>query len=257
MNNFEDYAYYYNTFYGDKDYAEEARVVDKLLQKYCMCKTHNANILNIGCGTGKHDFELNALGYKVHGIDLSEKMISIARDKVENYKNISFEVGDFRSYRGNVIYEAVISLFHVMSYQTSNSDVLDSFKTANKNLKSGGILLFDLWYGPGVVNEQPENRIKKVEDEKNLIVRYAHPVMHWNDNIVDVNYDVLIINKENNVASSIQETHRMRYFFKPEIENMLSQSGFELINCYDCLSLEETSNKSWTAYFVAKKNKSL
>lgn len=34
MEQFGDYAYYYNSFYKDKDYASEARDVDSLLKKY-------------------------------------------------------------------------------------------------------------------------------------------------------------------------------------------------------------------------------
>ena len=34
MEVFKDYAYYYNAFYRDKDYASEAAQVDVLLKKY-------------------------------------------------------------------------------------------------------------------------------------------------------------------------------------------------------------------------------
>lgn len=256
MKNFEDYAYYYNAFYGDKNYAGEAKTVDKLLRDYgcTFAPPQETDLLNIGCGTGRHDFELSKLGYRMKGIDISENMIAIARKSYEkNGGRLSFEVGDFRTYRGDMKHDAVISLFHVVSYQTANEDVLGAFRTANQNLKDGGLFLFDLWYGPGVVNELPEHRIKQVEDDNNILIRYASPVLHWNEDIVDVNYDVLVISKVTQDASRIKETHRMRFFFKPEIENMLSQSGFELVSCLDCNTLKEASDKSWTAYFIARK----
>ena len=34
MEVFQDYAYYYNAFYQDKDYTAEAKQVDELLKKY-------------------------------------------------------------------------------------------------------------------------------------------------------------------------------------------------------------------------------
>ena len=256
MKNFEDYAYYYNAFYGDKDYAGEAKMVDKLIRKYgcTFIPSQEICLLNIGCGTGKHDFELSKRGYRVKGIDISDNMISIAQKTYgKGGGELSFEVGDFHTYRGDVKHDAVISLFHVVSYQTSNEDVLDAFHTANQNLKDRGLFLFDLWYGPGVMNELPENRIKQVEDERNILIRYASPIFHWNENIIDVNYDVIVISKITHEASHIKETHRMRFFFKPEIENMLRQSGFKLLSCLDCNTLKETNSKSWTAYFVARK----
>ena len=34
MEVFQDYAYYYNAFYQDKDYVAESRQVDMLLKRY-------------------------------------------------------------------------------------------------------------------------------------------------------------------------------------------------------------------------------
>ena len=34
VKNFCDYAYYYNAFYGDKDYSGEAKKVDKILKDF-------------------------------------------------------------------------------------------------------------------------------------------------------------------------------------------------------------------------------
>ena len=76
METFHDYAYYYNLFYGDKDYAAEAETIISILEKYGK-KNADKRILNIGCGTGRHDVELNKFGYKIHGIDLSNDMINI------------------------------------------------------------------------------------------------------------------------------------------------------------------------------------
>ena len=50
----------------------------------------------------------------------------------------------------------------------------------------------------------------------------------------------------------INETHHMRYFFRPELELMLQESGFELIDNLDCNTLEQTDFTSWTSYFVSR-----
>ncbi len=44
----------------------------------------------------------------------------------------------------------------------------------------------------------------------------------------------------------------MRYFFRPELEFLLKQADFELIENFDCEDLGETGYDSWTSYFVAK-----
>jgi hypothetical protein len=104
-----------------------------------------------------------------------------------------------------------------------------------------------------VLSDRPSVIVKQVQDENNIIYRYANPIMHPNDNLVDVCYDVIVINKENSIASHINEVHKMRYFFKPEIEMMLENAGFILKACIDCNTLGEAGFESWTVYFIAEK----
>ncbi len=248
MNTFDDYAYYYNAFYGDKDYSNEAKVVSELINEY---RPETVNILDMGCGTGRHDEELAKLNYKILGVDLSPKMIEIAQKN--RTAGTEFRVHDIKTFRSEKKFDCVISLFHVMSYMNSNRDLIEAFRTANEHLSEGDVFIFDLWYGPGVLSDKPAVRTKRVEDDRNILIRNAVPVFHADKDIVDVNYDVLIINKDTAHVEELHETHQMRYYFKPELELMLEMAGFELLKCVDCNTLQETDFDSWTAYVVARK----
>lgn len=250
MEVFQDYAYYYNAFYRDKDYRKEAEQVDLLLRKY---GSKVNSLMNFGCGTGRHDIELAKMGYQCSGIDMSSMMVEIAcKNASEQGLEIDFGVGDIRTYEPAEKHDAVISLFHVMSYQNSNEDIQNALKAARKALDKGGILLFDVWYGPGVLSDKPALRVREVEDEQNKLIRIARPVLYDKRNVVDVCYEVLVINKETGSVKTINEVHSMRYFFRPEMELVLKEAGFELIDNLDCNTLEETDYNSWTSYFVAK-----
>lgn len=133
-----------------------------------------------------------------------------------------------------------------------NRDILAAFYTARKALDEGGIFLFDVWYGPGVLTDKPVVRMKEVEDEENRLIRIARPIMHDKKSTVEVCYEVFVINKETSIVKTINEIHSMRYFFRPEIEILLRESGFELVDNIDCHSLGETDYTSWTSYFIAK-----
>ena len=250
MEVFQDYAYYYNAFYQDKDYYSEAKQIDALLRKYGNKGNH---IINFGCGTGRHDIELSFMGYQCTGIDMSNIMVQIAKENADKTeKNIKFLVADVRTYSEQSKYDAVISLFHVMSYQVDNTDIISTFCSARNVLNPNGLFLFDVWYGPGVLSDKPNIRVKEVEDDKYRLIRIARPVMDDRRNIVDVYYEVLIIDKESNETKTIQELHRMRYFFRPELEFYLKESGFELLDSLDCVTLEKTNYNSWTSYFIAR-----
>lgn len=257
MGVFNNYAYYYDLLYKDKDYFKEAAQIDGIIKTYCVLKDGNA-ILNMGCGTGKHDFELNKLGYRTTGVDLSSDMIKLAKQDREGMvadkkHECEFELADIREYSPHRKYDIVTSLFHVLSYQNKNDDILRVFETANKALCSKGLFIFDCWYGPGVLTDLPSVRVKKVENEESIVIRCSSPIMYAEDNRVEVCYDMFVIDKETKISEEIKEVHSMRYFFKPEIELMLNLNGFELVACLDCRTLKFTDYTSWTAYFVAMK----
>ncbi len=250
METFQDYAYYYNAFYQDKDYKSEAKQVDILLQKYGQ---NIKKIINYGCGTGRHDIELSKLGYDCSGIDVSPLMIDIAKKNRNDEDNfIDFSVADIRNYQPEETYDSVISLFHVMSYQTDNKDIIAAFQSARNALNVDGIFLFDVWYGPGVLSDKPAVRVKEIENDKHKLIRIAKPIMYAQKNIVDVCYEVLVIDKKTGETKVINEIHSMRYFFRPELEYYLQEAGFELVDNIDCFTLGETNYNSWTSYFVAK-----
>jgi SAM-dependent methyltransferase len=248
---FADYARYYDLLYRDKDYAAEAEYVACLIRKF-----HPAaqSILELGSGTGKHACLLVNQGYRVHGIELSQEMMvqsqSLAIKKNFTDDRLSFTAGDIREIRLEKRFDAVIALFHVISYQTTNEDVAAAFKTARHHLKSGGIFIFDVWYGPAVLTQQPEVRIKRTSDEKIEVTRLAEPVLHPNENRVDVNYHIFVRNRMTDAVKELKETHAMRYFFKPEIEYMAKQTGFNLRHAEEWLSGKEIGCDTWGACFV-------
>jgi len=250
---FGAYAKYYDLLYKDKDYNKEAAYIKRMINKFNPeCK----NILNLGCGTGKHDFIFADKGFDVTGIDLSEEMVQYANDsllKRQSAGKLKFLQGDIREISLNRKFDAVIALFHVMSYQNSNDDVLKTLINARKHLKKNGVLMFDFWYGPGVLTDRPERRIKNFSEREVSVRRYAVPRIRINENIVDVNYKIIVTTKNRKQSVTINEIHSMRYFFIPEISMFLKSAGMKLEICREWLTGKELSDRSWSAFAVAKK----
>ena len=252
MTVFGNYSRYYDLLYKDKDYLSEAEYVDRLIKKYApAAKT----ILNLGCGTGKHDFLLAEKGYEVTGVDMSEDMLAIANAQLTTLNlqsAIQFTQGDIRTIRLSRTFDVIISLFHVMSYQPTNADLRAVFATVKAHLNEGGIFIFDCWYGPAVLADRPVIRVKRLEDEAISVVRIAEPVMHPNDNLVDVHYQVLIGDKETRQLDELKETHRMRYLFKPEIETFMSENGLTILENTAWMSEREPGFDTWSICFVGR-----
>ena len=71
--------------------------VDFLLSLYPL--KPGASILDIGCGTGRHSIELAKRGYQMTGLDLSEKMLEVAKTNARELK-IEWVNADARNPRG-------------------------------------------------------------------------------------------------------------------------------------------------------------
>jgi SAM-dependent methyltransferase len=257
MNNpiFGNYARYYNLLYRDKDYAAEARYIHGLIEKFC---PDAKPVLNLGCGTGNHDFELAKFGYEITGVDMSEDMLAAANSGLSSPTSqsssgsCSFLLGDIRSIRLNKTFDVVISLFHVMSYQITNDDLQAAITTAKVHLSHGGFFIFDCWYGPAVISNPPVVRVKRFEDEVINVLRIAEPVMHPNDNVVDVNYQVMITDKCTGKVEQLMETHQMRYLFIPELAMFLRDAGLSIISVSEWMTGNIPDRSTWGVCFVVK-----
>lgn len=250
MNVFDKYSLYYDLLYKDKKYDIEANYIDNLV------KNHNINsktLLNMGCGTGKHDLILKKKGYQITGFDISETMIDKANSAIKNQtkeNKIKFFKGDIQKIRLKSKFDVITSLFHVISYQTTNKAIDNSFKTAKYHLKKNGIFIFDCWNGPGVLTEKPEKRIKKMSNSNFKIIREANPVIYPNLNCVDVNYNAKLYNDKGEFIDSIEETHKMRYLFKTEIDFFAKKNNLKIINNFNWLKFNEPDFNSWTCVYT-------
>ena len=252
MTVFNKYSRYYDLLYSDKSYGVEVDFIDGLLKKYC---EGARTILELGCGTGGHAAYLSQRGYNITGVDLSEEMLRIAHEKYRasadaSCGSVSFHQGDIRNVCLDSSFDAIVSLFHVISYQTENDDLLKTFRNVKRHLASGGVFVFDCWYGPGVLTDPPVTRVKEFSGKGLSITRIAEPVMHPNENVVDVNYRILLVDDETSHLEEMRELHRMRYLFAPEIELMLQQCGMKLTKKGAWLSEQQPDLHSWNAYFV-------
>ena len=244
---FNAYAGYYDLLYGDKDYAAEASFVDGLIRRY---KKNARAVLDLGCGTGRHDACFDRLGYMVSGIDSSKAMLREARKRAAPGR-IDFYEGDIRVIDLHRKFDVVTSLFHVMSYQKKDEDVAAAFRTAGRHLDPGGIFIFDFWHGQGVLNDPPVVRVKRFEDESTRIVRVAEPTLKPEQNVVDVNYQIFTLDKPSGRWDELRETHSMRYFFLPEVSRCLIDADFELLEASEWMSGRSLST-GWDGLVVAR-----
>ncbi len=252
---FADYARYYNLLYKDKDYAAEVDFILSVFRKNgCFPKT----LLDLGCGTGSHALEMQRRGVAVSGVDMSESMLEMGQAMLAleapqpGLGLPRLSLGDARSARLNEKFDAVTSLFHVMSYQNTEEDALAELETARVHLKPGGFFLFDFWHGPGVLTDPPVYREKRMEDAETAVFRTSTPVHRVNDNIVEVHYAVTLTDKKSGAKSELAEAHHMRYWFMPELRYLAKQAGFTVAQEGHWMNFEAPGLQSWNAWALLR-----
>ncbi len=252
MTVFGRYAGFYDTLYREKDYEAECDFLEKAFHRYAQGPVNT--ILDLGCGTGGHAFPLSRRGYRVTGVDRSEEMVEVARAKrsPEHSNTPEFHRGDIRDLELGTTFDAVISMFAVISYLTTNEDLEAALRTVHRHLKPNGISIFDAWFGPAVLSEKPSDRYKIIETNGERILRFAHPELDVIHHTVQVNYKLLQL-KADRLVEEIQETHYMRYLFPQEIAYFLEKNGLrpEWMGPFPELD-GELSERDWNVAIVAR-----
>lgn len=248
MSNFNKYSRYYDLLYKDKNYTSEAEYVLNLAKNY---NKECNKFLELGCGTGNHAAVLCNKGFSVVGLERSEEMVALAKQK--NISNFNPQVADITNFNINEKFDVALSLFHVISYLTDNEQLINCFNTVHQHLNINGIFIFDVWYSPAVYIQKPETRVKRISDEQIDVTRIAESTVYYNKNVVDVNYTIFIQDKATKITEVHHETHPMRHFSINEIKMLADFIGFDFVKAEEFLTANKTSENTWGVCMVLRK----
>lgn len=172
--------------------------------------------LDICCGTGTlcNFFEEN--GIKSKGVDISEDMLNIAREK---YPEIEFIGSDIILYEDNAQYDFITCTNDALNYILDIDDLKTVFKNVNSWLYVDGYFIFDLIAG----HLMPEYLVKQQTDDFKII--YKSNILD-NDLIHMITYYY-----ENDELVWQHEDYDERIYNTEDILNLLNDTGFVLERC--------------------------
>jgi SAM-dependent methyltransferase len=248
------YVRAYDALYRDKDYAGECAVLERFFREYADREAPVRSVIDLGCGTGNHALPLARRGYSVVGVDSSIAAIRRAEAKAHDFEQVSlrFVTGDVRTVRLDQRFDAALMMFAVLGYQTENRDVLAALSSARALLENRGLLLFDVWYGPAVIEQGPSDRKKSVDLAEGQLVRAASGRLDTRRQLCRVSYELSWV-QNGSVVERAEEVHIVRFFFPREIELLLETSGFSLLrlSAFPDVDAEPDLN-SWNVIAVAR-----
>ncbi len=244
------YARIYDAIYSEKDYDRECRVLGNLFQKYARIPVRK--ILDLGCGTGSHALCLAREGYEVVGVDLSSSMLRIARSKARRAGvAVRFHHADVQRVRLRETFDAVLLMFAVLSYQTTEAAVLRVLRTARRHLHPAAIMIFDAWYGPAVLAQRPERRGRTITAPGGPLIRTVSGALDHRHRLCVVNVSVRSLRGRRS-PREFGERHVMRYFFRSELRRLLAASGLSLLRLGAVQNVNEgPDTTTWSVLGIA------
>ncbi|HKX86592.1 MAG TPA: class I SAM-dependent methyltransferase [Flavobacterium sp.] len=218
------YEAMYQTFVNyDEEYAFYKNILDR----------YNCNsVIEIGAGTGNLAYRFSEDNFVYTGIDYSQDMLTIAKNK---YPNLHLLHGDMRDFKLKKKANATIITGRTTSYIITNKDFHDALTAISNNLDGKRYLIFDFIdasrYIPFILDNKDIEHKAVVNGKTYSRIGNWYPteldnfLLKWEaDYFVASDNDKKFIQRDSSIV---------RVFTKEEIELHLKIKGFEIIECID------------------------
>jgi SAM-dependent methyltransferase len=101
-------------------------------------------VLDLGCGTGLLTELLARTGCRVLGLDLSRRMLQVARRRCRGFgARVRFRKGDLLDFDTAPPAAAAFACADIVNHFTAETDVAAFFRSVRRNLAPGGVFVFD------------------------------------------------------------------------------------------------------------------
>ena len=194
-----------------------------------------ARALDLGCGTGVLCALLAEHGIQASGIDLSEGMVRVAR---ERHPGLDFRVADMTAYRPEAPVDLVTCTGDALNHLFDPEDLAHVFANVYASLEPGGLFVFDLLNEAEVPDGEP------FDLDYSDTVRACFRTTREPGGVVNLNIRVF-----ESGAQVVEEDIRERVHDVQAVLGRLRGAGFEVLQCADRLLLD--AEQHGTTWFIA------
>lgn len=246
MKAYSDFAVLYDELMNDIDYEKWFHYIESIFKEY---NKSPKTILEMACGTGNLTEFFCKAKYKVTCFDLSEDMLTVAYEKLGNYKNVKVLRQDMTNLSlGKNKFDVVVSACDSINYITDSEDLLKVFKNAYDHLEEGGLFIFDI---------NSYYKLRNIIGE-NIFIQDTDDIFYvWDNEFIEeediCNFYLTFFVKEDDNYNRFDETHKERAYKNEEIVGKLQKANFKNINMYDGFNFSEVTHDSERVFFVGVK----
>jgi len=133
------FGYYYDILMDTLDYTPWASYTTNFI-------TRDMELLDLGCGTGTLILNLKINGYNVSGLDNSETILEIAREKTKiNHKLIDYYLDDMVNFKIDKKFDIMTCYFDTINHLENLDQVHEMMHNVANHLKKDGLFIFDVF----------------------------------------------------------------------------------------------------------------
>ena len=223
---------YYHTLYKNRNDEEAQQFIDLLLTHLEL--QHNACLLDLACGKGRHAKYLHQKGYDVVGADLSAYNIKEANKYAK--EGLSFIRHDMRQVIPDKTFDAVFNLFTSFGYFDSTDDNKKVLQSVHKELNPDGLFVIDFLNPTYVTKNLVQTETKQIDGIAFNIKKEVK------DGFIYKHIEIISEGRSNTYHERVQAIS------KNQLETMLKAASFEVVNCFGNYDLsafnEDTSPRT-------------
>ncbi len=248
------HAQYYDTIYAEKLYAQEAAVVDACLQKHASGKI--TRLLELACGTGRHAFELEKLGYQIMATDYSKDLLALAeRNAKEQKSKVDFRYQDMRELSlPDQPFDAAYCLFDSIGYVQSNEAIQKVLAGVHRHLRKDGLFIFEFWHAAAMLRNYEPRRERRWKTKFGELVRVSSTRLDVPKQLAEVAYEFQELGADGH-KETFSETQVNRYFLVQEMTLFLQSTEFEPLDWLTAYQPKQPiTEDTWHILAIARRN---
>ncbi len=242
------------SIYQDGPYVRfSQRVAESLLPEHLrFLDFEPERILDVACGEGTFAVAMAEDGYDLVGVDRSEAMIALAKERAaQSKKTVDFSVEDMRTLPFEAEFDLVTCLFDSLNYLLAVRDLADAFQSAFRALRPGGYYLFDMNTIYGLAVDWMREKTYIQNEGEDFIEIHRQDFDY--ENLI-ATMEVMVFQQKGALWERFVEQHQERGYPLADIVFLLEQTGFNISGIYGRLEerkpVQTTSPRVW---FVAQK----
>lgn len=237
-NKYQRWAYVY-----DKDprnmYSDDLQFYLEYAQKA------GSPILELACGTGRVTFPIAEAGYTIFGLDHSQSMVNVFRDKyLQKSKDIQSRItvclGDMERFEFGIKFNLIIIPFR--SFQALNTDdqIYTCLSSVRGSLTDDGVFIVNVFKTNGTIDpgwaKNKHLDWTVYDNDTGAISRYSWQKKHDHERQI-LEVDMTFIVTKNGIAQEeFTDSLSLKYYSEDQLATILEGAGFKIIERYGTYS---------------------